>query len=115
MWSIFLNGVMGITMLITFCFCIEDVQKFVNMVSDTCASTKTQYAEFSKSTDYPLIPVIYNATGSYAATCVLGTVLIVLLFFSTVTTVASSSRQIWSFSRDHVCSSAIVVTQVSRS
>jgi amino acid transporter len=32
MWSIFLNGVMGITMLITFCFCIQDVQSFVNMV-----------------------------------------------------------------------------------
>jgi amino acid transporter len=45
--------------------------------------------------------VIYNATGSLAATYVLGTILLVLLFFSTVTTVASSSRQIWSFSRDH--------------
>ena len=33
MWSIFLNGVMGITMLITFCFCIHDVEAFVNMVS----------------------------------------------------------------------------------
>ena len=31
----------------------------------------------------------------------LGTILLVLLFFSTVTTVASSSRQIWSFARDH--------------
>ena len=30
--------------------------------------------------------------------------LIVLLFFSAVSTVASSSRQIWSFSRDHVSS-----------
>lgn len=32
MWSILLNGVMGITMLITFCFCILDVDAFVNMV-----------------------------------------------------------------------------------
>ncbi len=32
MWSILLNGVMGITMLITFCFCIHDVDAFVNMV-----------------------------------------------------------------------------------
>ena len=33
MWSIVLNGVMGVTMLISFCFCIHDVQQFVNMVS----------------------------------------------------------------------------------
>lgn len=33
MWSIFLNGVMGITILISFCFCINNVQEFVNLVS----------------------------------------------------------------------------------
>jgi choline transport protein len=75
---------MGITMLISFCFCIHNVGDFVNM-----------------STDYPIVVVIYNATGSLAGTYVLCTILLVLLFFSTVTTVASSSRQIWSFSRDH--------------
>ena len=53
--------------------------------------------------DFPIIAVIQRATGSYAATIVLGTLLIVLLFFSTVTTVASASRQIWAFSRDQVC------------
>jgi choline transport protein len=51
---------------------------------------------------YPIVDVIYATTGSYAATCVLISFLIVLLFFSAVSTVASSSRQIWSFSRDHV-------------
>lgn len=52
------------------------------------------------STDFPIIEIIYGATGSYAATCILGGLLILLLFFSTVTTVASASRQVWSFSRD---------------
>lgn len=33
MWSIILNGVMGITMLISFCFCIHNVEEFVNLVS----------------------------------------------------------------------------------
>jgi len=51
---------------------------------------------------YPIVDVIYATTGSYAATCVLISFLVVLLFFSAVSTVASSSRQIWSFSRDHV-------------
>ena len=54
------------------------------------------------SSDYPVIQVVYNATGSYAATCVLGTLLVILLYFSTVTTVASASRQTWAFSRDQV-------------
>ena len=72
-------------MLITFCFCIHDVDTFVNL-----------------STDYPVVIVLYRATGSYAGTMVLCSILIILLFFSTVTTVASSSRQIWSFARDHV-------------
>ena len=54
------------------------------------------------ASDYPVIQVVYNATGSYAATCVLGAMLVILLYFSTVTTVASASRQVWAFSRDRV-------------
>lgn len=84
MWSITLNGILGITMVISFCFCIKDVEAFVNADSG-----------------YPIVDVIYSTTGSYAATCVLISFLIVLLFFSAVSTVASSSRQIWSFARDH--------------
>lgn len=53
---------------------------------------------------YPLVDVVFNATGSYAGTCVLIVFLLILLFFSAVSTVASSSRQIWSFARDHVSS-----------
>ena len=58
--------------------------------------------EDTKYSGYPIVDVIYSTTGSYAATCVLISFLIVLLFFSAVSTVASSSRQIWSFARDHV-------------
>lgn len=32
MWSISLNGILGITMVISFCFCIKDVDAFVNSV-----------------------------------------------------------------------------------
>lgn len=31
-WSITLNGILGITMVISFCFCIKDVEAFVNAV-----------------------------------------------------------------------------------
>jgi amino acid transporter len=67
-------------------FCIIDIDQVVG----------------DDASQFPVMQIIFTSTGSYAATCVLGTLLIVLLFFSTVTTVASASRQIWAFSRDHV-------------
>ncbi|KAM0695610.1 hypothetical protein Q7P36_004092 [Cladosporium allicinum] len=83
LWATFANGIMGITMIITFCFCITDLDDLL-----------------AAETDYPIIQLIYRATGSYSGTCILGSLLILLLFFSTVTTVASASRQVWAFSRD---------------
>ncbi|KAF2172958.1 hypothetical protein M409DRAFT_49461 [Zasmidium cellare ATCC 36951] len=83
LYSTILNGILGVAMLISFCFCITDVEALVNSDSD-----------------FAIIEVLFTATGSHAATVVLGTILVVLLFFSTVTTVASASRQIWAFSRD---------------
>jgi len=62
-------------------------------------------ALLSDGSQYPIIQVLFNATSSYAGTIILGSVLLVLLFFSTVTTVASASRQTWAFSRD--CVSAL--------
>lgn len=86
MYATFGNGILGIAMMITFCFCITDL----NIVVGDRASA------------YPVINVVNNATSSRAATCVLGALLVVLLYFSTVTTVASASRQVWAFSRDQV-------------
>ncbi|TKA22313.1 hypothetical protein B0A50_08038 [Salinomyces thailandicus] len=82
-WATVANGVMGIAMIITFCFCITDLEQLLSL-----------------ETDFPIINIIQNATGSFAGTCVLGSVLVILLFFSTVTTIASASRQTWAFSRD---------------
>jgi choline transport protein len=104
MWSIFLNGVLGVTMVISFCFCIKDVEAFVSGVIDTnliCRNYKRVLTK-SQSSSYPIVDVVYTTTGSYAGTCVLIVFLLILLFFSAVSTVASSSRQIWSFARDHV-------------
>ena len=84
-WATFGNGVMGIIMLISFCFCITDLDAILD-----------------SSSQYPIIQVLFNATKSFAGTGVLGSVLVLLLFFSTVTTIASASRQIWAFSRDQV-------------
>ncbi|KAF2214872.1 hypothetical protein CERZMDRAFT_110431 [Cercospora zeae-maydis SCOH1-5] len=85
MWAAVLNGILGVTMLISFCFCIQDIELLVNGESD-----------------FPIIEMLFNAASSRAATCVLGAMLVVCLFFSTVTTTASDSRQVWAFSRDQV-------------
>lgn len=81
------------TLLTCHSFCMTDLEAIIG----------------EESSDFPIIQVVYNATGSYAATCVLGGLLVLLLFFSTVTTVASASRQVWAFSRDRgfPCSSWI--------
>ncbi|KAF2726093.1 amino acid transporter [Polychaeton citri CBS 116435] len=83
MWATFFNGIMGITMLITFCFCIPNIDPVINTL-----------------TGNPILQVVYNVTGSLAGTCVLGTLLVCLTFFSTVTVIASASRQCWAFARD---------------
>ena len=68
-------------------FCITNID---DVVSDEASA-------------FPVIGIVYKATGSYAGTCILGSLLVVLVYFQTVTTVASASRQIWAFSRDQVC------------
>lgn len=85
MIATFANGVLGVVMIVTFCFCVTNVDDLVN-----------------SNSSFPIIQIVHSATGSYAGACVLGSLLLVLLYFSTVTTVASSSRQIWAFSRDQV-------------
>ena len=43
--------------------------------------------------------ILYSATGSYAATCVLSTVFLLLYFFAIVNVIAATSRQCWAFAR----------------
>lgn len=51
-------------------------------------------------TGYPFIQIFYNSTKSYSATNVMVTILIVTLTSSTISEVATGSRQLWSFARD---------------
>ncbi|KAF2659732.1 amino acid permease-like protein [Lophiostoma macrostomum CBS 122681] len=83
MWATFFNGMFGIIMMITFVICGGALDSVLN--SDT---------------GVPVLQAVYNATGSVSGTAVMGTILIVLVFFSSVSIAASSSRQIWAFARD---------------
>lgn len=83
MWSCATNFAMAFLMGVTLIFCVGDIDNVL-----------------STSTGQPFVQLIFNATKSYAGTNTMVTVLIILLAGCTLTEVATSSRQIWSFSRD---------------
>ncbi|KAF7516286.1 hypothetical protein PCG10_002344 [Penicillium crustosum] len=83
MTSVAVNGVLGFTMLVTLCFTLGEV--------DAILDTPTRF---------PFIQIFYNTTGSLAATNAMTAVLVVTLTASTITEVATASRQLWSFARD---------------
>lgn len=49
---------------------------------------------------YPFIQIIYTATGSRTATCVLTGFISVMIFAATISSTASGSRMVWAFARD---------------
>ncbi|KAK5705709.1 hypothetical protein LTR17_021444 [Elasticomyces elasticus] len=82
-WTAAVNGAMGFVMIVTFCMFIGDLE-----------------AALSGPTGYPFISVFYNVTQSKAGTSVMTSILIIMLLFGCVTNFATSSRQLWAFSRD---------------
>ncbi|KAG2027116.1 hypothetical protein GB937_000854 [Aspergillus fischeri] len=83
MSAVAVNGVLGFVMIVTLCFTLGDV--------DSILSTPT---------GFPFIQIFYNTTNSYAATNTMTAVLVITLTASTITEVATASRQLWSFARD---------------
>lgn len=84
MASLFLNGALGFTMLVTYCFCLgNDLEGIL--------STKT---------GYPFIQVFYNVTNSAGGASAMTAILIVLTVCSCISNVATASRQLFAFARD---------------
>ncbi|KAH8602283.1 amino acid transporter-like protein [Bisporella sp. PMI_857] len=83
MWSVIPNAVLGFLMAVTIIFTLGDV--------DSVLYT---------ATFQPFIQLFYNATGSYAATNAMTSIVIILLVSCCISEVATASRQIWSFARD---------------
>ncbi len=77
------NGTMGWIMLITFCFTMGDVLDIVD-----------------SPTGYPFVQAFYNVTHSLGGTSVMTAILIVNITSACISTVATVSRQTWSFARD---------------
>ncbi|WPH00004.1 GABA-specific permease [Acrodontium crateriforme] len=86
MLTIAVNGFLGLVMIITFVFAVQDVQQqFVD-------STET----------YPFIGVFYTACGNSSAAAIGMTVPVILMTFSTcINSVMAASRQAWAFARDN--------------
>jgi choline transport protein len=84
-WTAVVNSSLGFIMLITFCFCLGTN---VTEVLDT-------------PTGQPFIQIMYNATQSKFGTTALATITTVMAIFGCINNVATCSRQLFAFARDH--------------
>ncbi len=98
MWAAGVNGAMGWLMLITFCFTLGDVLSVI-----------------ASPTGYPFIQVFFNVTGSYVGTSILTAILIINVTSACISTVATVSRQTWSFARDRGLPFSAFISHVSPS
>ncbi|KAK5125315.1 hypothetical protein LTR85_000424 [Meristemomyces frigidus] len=82
-WSYLLNGAMGFVMLVTYCFCLTDVDSALKSVSG-----------------FPFIYVFQTGTGSNGGATGLTAVIIILGLAGATSFFASTSRQTFAFARD---------------
>ena len=78
-----LNGVTGFIMVITFAFCAGDLSTITTLASG-----------------FPFIQVFYNSTGSAVGTIIMTSLLALMDLCSTISNVATASRQMFAFARD---------------
>jgi len=96
LWTLAINGVTGFVMVVTFAFCVGDVESLLK-----------------SSTGFPFIQVFYNATGSKGATTALTCLIMVLGFCNTINNVATTSRQMYAFARDQALPFSAFLCQAS--
>lgn len=82
--AVILGAVTGFAFLVTLCFCIGDIESTANT-----------------STGVPVIQIIYDSTDSIAATCVLSTLISVIVIVAGNNILAEGSRAVYAFARDN--------------
>lgn len=82
--AVILGAVTGFAFLLTLCFCIGDIEK-------TAGS----------STGVPVIQIIYDSTGNKAATCILASMIAVIVIVAGNNLLAEGSRAVYAFARDN--------------
>lgn len=83
LWSYLLNGGMGFAMLVTYCFCLTDVDAALNSASG-----------------FPYIYVFQSGTGSTGGAVGLTSIILILGLAGATSFFASTSRQTFAFARD---------------
>ncbi|KAF6515541.1 hypothetical protein HZS61_004282 [Fusarium oxysporum f. sp. conglutinans] len=78
------NGAFGWIMVITYCFCIGNLEEVI-----------------TSPTGQPFMQVFYNSTQSVTSATAMASILVVMIAFSNLTMVSTSSRQLFAFARDH--------------
>lgn len=82
-WTAVFNSLLGLVMLITFGFCLGDIETII-----------------TTATGQPHIQALYNATQSKTGTTILASIIIAMAIFGCVNNVATCSRQLFAFARD---------------
>lgn len=100
--TIILNGALGLVMVITYCFCVTDVEAmYVTTHSpfpfiDVGRHHIKIHADFLLTCDQ----VLYAGTGSTAGTIAMVSIVSALNICANLSIVAAGSRQAWAFARD---------------
>ena len=84
LWGVALNAILGYITVLTLCFTITDPETLLN-----------------SPTGYPFIQLFYSVTNSYAGADIMVALVIITLVSAVISEIATASRQIWSFARDH--------------
>lgn len=86
LWSYGLNGALGLVFLITYVFCIVDIEGAID--------------DANNGSGYPYM-FVFTQAFSPAAFNVLSAIVVILIYAGTLSYNLSTSRQTWAFARDH--------------
>lgn len=96
MWSVGLNSILGLIIVLTLCFTMGD-----------------QASILASATGYPFIQIFFNVTGSYSGTNAMTAILVITLTSSCISEIATASRQLWSFARDNGVPFSSIIARVT--
>lgn len=82
--TIMINGTLGFGMLIAVLFCMGDLE-----------------TALKSPTGYPFMQIFYQATNSLSGSLTMISITLIIGLCATIGMLAATSRQFWSFARDH--------------
>lgn len=81
--AVLMGAVTGFFFILTLCFCMGDIDSTAN-----------------STTGVPVIQIFYDSTQSKAGTCILASMMTVIIVVASVSLVAEGSRSVYAFARD---------------